>query len=268
VAKSVRLVAVRVLNCQGSGSTSGGIAGVDWVTGNHAAGQPAVANMSLGGGISSSLDNAVNNSINDGVSYAAAAGNSNTNACNSSPARVAAAITVGATTSSDARSSFSNYGTCLDVFAPGSSITSTWHTSDTATNTISGTSMASPHTAGVAVLYLQGSPSAAPSTVRNAIVGSVMSGVLTGVGSGSPNLLLYSLLTASPPPPPTGCSLPESYGGTLSGMGDYDYHPNGTYFYSSRSGTHRGCLRGPTSGAAFDLYLYKWNVLLVRRGRE
>jgi aqualysin 1 len=262
VTKSVRLVGVRVLNCQGSGSTSGVIAGIDWVTGNHGAGQPAVANMSLGGSASTSLDNAVNNSINDGVSYAIAAGNSNANACNYSPARVAAAITIGATTSSDGRSSFSNYGTCLDLFAPGSSITSTWHTSNTATNTISGTSMASPHAAGVAALYLQGSPSASPSTVRDAIVNSATSGVLTSVGSGSPNRLLYSLLTAAPPPPPppppSGCSLPESYSGSLSGTGDYDYHPNGTYFYSGVSGTHRGCLRGP-SGTDFDLYLYKWN---------
>jgi subtilisin family serine protease len=261
VAKSVRLVGVRVLNCQGSGTNSGVIAGIDWVTQNHAAGQPAVANMSLGGGASSSLDNAVNNSINDGVTYAIAAGNSSANACNYSPARVAAAITVGSTTSSDARSSFSNYGTCLDLFAPGSSITSTWHTSNTATNTISGTSMATPHVAGVGALYLQGNTGASPATVRNAIVNSATTGVLTGIGSGSPNRLLYSLLTAPPPPPPppSGCSLPESYSGSLAGTGDYDYHPNGTYFYTGVSGTHRGCLRGPASGADFDLYLYKWN---------
>jgi hypothetical protein len=134
-----------------------------------------------------------------------------------------------------------------------------WFTSDTATNRISGTSMATPHVAGVAALYLQGNASASPSTVRNAIVNSGTSGVISGVGTGSPNRLLYSLLTsAPPPPPPSGCSLTESYSGSLAGTGDFDYHPNGTYFFSSVSGTHRGCLRGP-SGTDFDLYLYRWN---------
>jgi aqualysin 1 len=191
VAKSVSLRAVRVLNCSGSGSTSGVIAGVNWVAANRIL--PAVANMSLGGGASSALDTAVNNAINAGVTFAVAAGNSNANACNYSPARVAAAITVGSTTSTDARSSFSNFGTCVDIFAPGSSITSAWSTSNTATNTISGTSMASPHVAGVAALYLQGHTSASNATVRNAIVNGSTTNRLTGIGTGSPNRLLYSL---------------------------------------------------------------------------
>jgi subtilisin family serine protease len=192
VAKGVSLVAVRVLNCSGSGTTAGVIAGVDWVTANAL--KPAVANMSLGGSASSSLDTAVNNSINSGVTYAIAAGNSNKNACNYSPARVAAAVTVGATTSTDARASYSNYGSCLDLFAPGSSITSAWYTSNTATNTISGTSMASPHVAGVAALYLQTNTGASPATVRNAIVDNATTGKVTNPGRSSPNRLLYSLI--------------------------------------------------------------------------
>ena len=258
VAKSVRLYAVRVLGCTGSGTNAGVIAGVDWVTNNHV--KPAVANMSLGGGASSALDTAVNDSINAGVSYAVAAGNDNRLACNYSPARVANAITVGSTTSSDARSSFSNYGSCLDIFAPGSDITSAWHTSDTVTNTISGTSMAAPHVAGVAALYLEGNTGASPATVRDAIVNSSTTGVLSSIGSGSPNRLLYAPLSGggTTPPPPTGCTLPETYSGSLSGAGDAEYQPNGNYFYTSRSGTHRGCLSGP-SGSDFDLYLQKWN---------
>ena len=191
------LVPVRVLDCSGSGTNSGVIAGVDWVTSDHTAGAPAVANMSLGGGVSSALDTAVNNSINDGVTYAVAAGNDNLDACNSSPSRVAAAITVGATTSTDARASYSNYGTCVDIFAPGSSITSSWYTSDTATNTISGTSMATPHVTGTAALYLQTNPTASPSTVWAAIRDSSTPTKVTSAGTGSPNRLLYSLLTAA-----------------------------------------------------------------------
>ena len=189
VAKSVRLFAVRVLSCTGSGSTSGVIAGVDWVTGNHQS--PAVANMSLGGGVSTALDNAVRNSIGSGVTYAIAAGNSNTNAANSSPARVAEAITVGSSTRTDARSSFSNFGSVVDIFAPGSSITSAWSTSDTATNTISGTSMATPHVAGVAARYLQNNPNASAAATRNAIVAAGTLNKLSGIPSGTTNRLLF-----------------------------------------------------------------------------
>jgi subtilisin family serine protease len=189
VAKSARLYAVRVLSCGGSGSMSGVIAGVDWVRAYHV--KPAVANMSLGGSASSSLDTAVRNSIAAGVTYAIAAGNSNANASNFSPARVGEAITVGSSTRSDARSSFSNFGSVVDIFAPGSSIASAWYTSDTATNTISGTSMATPHVAGVAARYLQNNPSAAPSTVRNALVNASTTGRLTGLPTGTANRLLF-----------------------------------------------------------------------------
>ena len=190
IAKSVTLKAVRVLDCSGSGSNSGVIAGVDWVTANHSG--ASVANMSLGGGASTALDNAVTNSINSGVSYAIAAGNSNKNACNYSPARTPSAMTVGATTSTDARASYSNYGACLDLFGPGSSITSSWIGSNSATNTISGTSMATPHVAGVAALYLQSNPTASAATVRNALVANATSGKVTSAGRNSPNLLLFS----------------------------------------------------------------------------
>ncbi|MFD7441352.1 S8 family peptidase [Streptomyces sp. NPDC059909] len=196
VAKSVKLVAVRVLGCDGSGTTAGVIAGVDWVTANAV--KPAVANMSLGGGASTALDDAVKKSIASGVSYSIAAGNGiligiPVNACNYSPARVPEAITVGATDSTDRRASFSNYGSCLDLFAPGVDITSAWKDSDTATNTISGTSMATPHTAGVAALYLASHPSATPAQVRDALVNNATSGKVVDPRTGSPNKLLHSL---------------------------------------------------------------------------
>src|SRR5215212_3002315 len=269
VAKGVTLHAVRVLDCAGNGTDSTVISGVDWVTGNRTL--PAVANLSLGGGASTALDTAIQNLINSGVTTAVAAGNDyGANACNSSPARVAAAITVGSTTSTDAKSDFSNIGTCLDIFAPGSSIISSWYTSDTATNTISGTSMATPHVTGVAALYLQNNTTASPATVANAIISTATTNHLTGIGAGSPNRLLYSLLTTGGGGgTPAACSGGTLYTGSLSGTGASNYQPNGTYYYSSVSGTHKGCLVGPTSGADFDLFLLKWNGsawVIVARG--
>jgi subtilisin family serine protease len=195
VAKGVRLVAVRVLGCDGSGTTAQVVAGVDWVTGNAV--RPAVANMSLGGGADAALDAAVRGSIAAGVPYAIAAGNGllglfPLNACNQSPARVAEAITVSATDSADRKPYWANTGTCVDVFAPGIGITSAWYTGDAATNTISGTSMSAPHVAGAAALHLAGSPGATPAEVHAALVSRATTGVVGSPGSGSPNRLLYT----------------------------------------------------------------------------
>jgi subtilisin family serine protease len=195
VAKAVTLVRVRVLDCSGSGSWSGVIAGIDWVVSHHAAGTPAVSNMSLGGGASSTVDAAVDRMIDDGVASAVAAGNGNQagraqDACKYSPARVPRAMTIGATTKTDAKTSWSNYGNCVDWFAPGASITSAWIGSgSTETNTISGTSMATPHVAGVAALYLQGSPGAAPQTVRDALYANTTKGVVTSSKTTNNHLL-------------------------------------------------------------------------------
>jgi subtilisin family serine protease len=195
VAKDVKLVAVRVLDCNGSGTTAGVIAGIDWVTANHSG--AAVANLSLGGGASTALDNAVARSITSGVTYAIAAGNGNAqgtpqNACNSSPARVTAALTVGASDKTDKPASFSNYGSCVDLFAPGVGITSDWYTSATATTTISGTSMATPHVAGVAALYLQGNPAAAPATVASALKAATIKDAVSTTRTANNDLLFSS----------------------------------------------------------------------------
>ncbi len=190
IAKKATIHAVRVLGCSGSGSNAGVIAGVDWVAAN--AQLPAVANMSLGGGDSDALDLAVQNAIDAGVTFVVAAGNSNADACSGSPNKLPAAITVGASTSADSRDTgYSNYGSCVDLFAPGTDITSSWIGSSSATNTISGTSMASPHVAGAAALVLGATPSASPADVTDALLGDATLGALSNVGSGSPNALLY-----------------------------------------------------------------------------
>ncbi|CAO5243278.1 S8 family peptidase [Frankia sp. AgKG'84/4] len=191
VAKQVRLVGVRVLDCDGFGSVSGVIAGIDWITANAA--RPAVVNLSLDAGPSRALDQAVRQSIGSGLVYSVAAGNGAADACGSSPGRLPRAITVGATTTADSRdTTYSNFGRCVDLFAPGTDITSDWSESDTATTSLTGTSMAAPHVAGVAALYLQRHPQAGPDRVRDAIVEAGTRGTLRAVGAGSPNVLLYS----------------------------------------------------------------------------
>lgn len=193
VAKEATLVPVRVLGCAGSGSMSGVIAGIDWAIANHATGVPAVANMSLGGGFYSTLNTAIDRATADGITMVVAAGNSNADACLSSPSSAASAITVAASTSTDARASFSNWGTCVDVYAPGQSITSSMTGGTTNTATWSGTSMASPHVAGIAALYLQNNTSATPATVTAALLAAATQGVVTDAGTGTPNRLAYSL---------------------------------------------------------------------------
>jgi subtilisin family serine protease len=193
VAKGVSLVAVRVLDCSGSGTNAGVIAGIDWVTDHHQPGAPAVANMSLGGGASTAIDTAVAKSIEDGVSYAVAAGNGNQggkpqDACNYSPARVPTALTVGATDRNDAPASFSNYGGCVDLFAPGVGITSAWHTGES--NTISGTSMATPHVAGVAALYLQ-------TTLADLALDRTPAGVARAIGDSTTKDVVSTTRTAN-----------------------------------------------------------------------
>nr|WP_315481953.1 S8 family peptidase [uncultured Undibacterium sp.] len=202
VAKNVTLHPVRVLGCDGSGSNSGVIAGMDWVTANAV--KPAVANMSLGGGASQATDDAIARMTNAGIATVVAAGNDSSNACNYSPARAPSAITVGSTTSSDAMSSFSNYGSCVDVYGPGSNITSASYSSNTGSTSMSGTSMASPHLAGVAALYLAANPNATPSQVTTAIVNNSLTGKITGIPSGVNKFVNIQFLNGDVVTPPTG----------------------------------------------------------------
>jgi subtilisin family serine protease len=199
VAKKVSLVGVRVLGCDGSGTTSQVVAGIDWVARDHVSG-PAVANMSLGGGGDTAIDTAVKNAIADGITFGVAAGNDggfltdllgSSNACNGSPSRVPAAITVAATDSADNRASYSDIGPCVDIWAPGTNIKSDWIGSSTATNTISGTSMATPHVVGTAALYLTSHTTASPATVASALAASATNGVVKNPGNNTVNKLLF-----------------------------------------------------------------------------
>jgi subtilisin family serine protease len=239
VAKAATLIGVRVFPCAGGSAWSTIIAGIDWVRVNHV--KPAVANMSLGGAAMQSVDDATTSLINAGVTVVVAAGNDNWDACQYSPARLAAAITVGATNSVDHEAFFSNHGTCLDLYAPGDGITSTWLSGGT--NTISGTSMASPHVAGAAALYLQGSPTATPATVRSGIMARATPNRVSGMGAGSPNQLLYTRLddlTSAPATPYPAAPPIVNIGGPTelypTGTGTYAWYAypsggTGTYSY-------------------------------------
>lgn len=237
VAKSVQIVGVRVLNCDGSGSSSGIIAGVDWVVRNAI--KPAVANMSLGTtlGTDSSIDAAVSGLVNSGVTVAVAAGNGYGNglyaqdACSTSPARVANAITVSATDNTDTKPVWANYGTCVDIFAPGVNVVSDWYTSSTATMSESGTSMSTPHVAGAAALYLQSNPSATPAQVASFLTSQATAGAVKSPGSGSPNKLLYiGAITAGGPPPnqPPTASFTTSTSGLTATFTDTSTDSDGT----------------------------------------
>lgn len=211
VAKRVTIVPVRVLDCFGSGTLSGVIAGIDWVTANNN-GALAVANMSLGASATATVDAAVERLVAAGVTVAVAAGNANVDACGTSPARTPSAITVGATDNTDARAVYSNFGPCVDIFAPGTNVTSSWADTDSATNTISGTSMATPHVAGAAALILAANPGMTPANVAAAMMAASTPNVVASAGVGSPNRFLYSA-------PPAGNVPPSIVTTTLPGGG-------------------------------------------------
>lgn len=260
VAKSaVRLIGVRVLNCMGSGRFSDVIDGIEWVTKNHR--KPAVANMSLGGGVSQAIDDAIQGSVAAGVTYVVAAGNSTADACNSSPARSQEAITVGSTTINDERSGFSNYGKCVDIFAPGSEITSAWHSSATATRTLNGTSMASPHVAGAVALYLSAHPNARASEVKERLLVKASANKLKNILSQSPNLLLNTefLNVEDTPEDPVEFNCPTCtvYIGQLAGAGSYKYEPNGSYFVSQSGKVHMVLESSVNNN--FVMLLYRWS---------
>jgi len=262
VAKKVMLYSVKVFPCSGSGSTSDVIAGVDWVT--RRAAKPAVVNMSLTGSYSSSLDDAVLSSVASGVTYVVSAGNYGADACSYSPAHLPEVITVGSTDQRDYRDGISNYGSCVDLFAPGVLITSTWNQTGLPYTAISGTSTASPHVAGVAALYLEANPTAKPSEVQAAITANATPGVVYKEGLASPNLFLYSDVSGWSGV--GGACTGTSFGGVLAGTGNVDYESSSLGF-SGATGQYSGNLQMP-DGTLFTLTLEKkakarWSAVAV-----
>lgn len=190
VAKNVRIHGIRVVGCNGIGTVSTAVEGIDWVTANHVS--PAVANMSMGSAASPLMDFAVQGSIDEGVTYVAAAGNAAADACQVSPARLGSVITVGASDQNDVRAPFSNFGACVDLFAPGAGVLSAWAWNDTASFTASGTSMSAPHVAGAVALYLEDNPNATPAQATTGVMGVATSGTMNPMGDGSPNLMVFT----------------------------------------------------------------------------
>lgn len=257
VAKNVSLHPVRVLDCFGNGSTTSILAGINWLVSNHT--KPAVANLSLGGPADSTVDQAIINLISSGVTVVVAAGNDNQNACNVSPARAPFVLAVGASTRHDRKASFSNYGACIDLFAPGEGITSTWYASDTSIQVLDGTSMAAPHVAGVAAMYLQDHQTANHHTVAAKIRQEVTPYRLSQTGQNSPNRLLNMtfLLSGPTPPPPLQAHLSCYYEGPgdlfsctangLQGTPPYQYQWNGATSSNFRNATYKSCPNGNTA---------------------
>lgn len=260
VAKGAAFYALRVLDCNGAGSTADIIAGIDWVILQHVAGAPAVALFGLGGGPSVAFDTAVSNLVADGVVVSVSAGASGSDACNFSPGRVPEVLTIGATDSADMRASFSNIGPCLDMFAPGVTITSAWHTSDTASATLSGTSMAAPHVAGAAAVYWATQPGASVAEVMAYLVAQATPDLIPNPGLGSPNLLLSTVFNTP------ACLNGSHYTGALTGTGDNDRGARANL----PAGEQVLCLEGP-AGANFNLFLeqrggVRWRIVARAKG--
>jgi subtilisin family serine protease len=270
VAKGVHLIAVRVLDNSGSGTVSTVIAGVDWVTGDHTT-RPAVANLSLGGAPSTALDDAIRQSIADGVTYTVSAGNASMDASNVSPARVAEAITVGATSKSDGFASFSNFGPRVDILAPGVNIVSDWGSSNTATATATGTSMSAPHVAGAAALYLEGHPAAKPNQVANALVASASLNKISGVPAQTANRLLFSSPGIHSPAAPalvapaqgaTGRAIPVKLSwSAVSGAASYRIQVSQTLDFTTLVLNRAGVTKTSTSVSGLAAHTeYFWRV--------